>query len=107
MKVLLFEDNLMWSVRTRNGLEAMGHEVVVAAKPGGELPAADLAIVNLGATSFDPFVLLPRLKARGVTVIGHVGHRDKELWKRGEEAGCDRVVSNGTLANRLSTVVEP
>lgn len=107
MKVLLLEDNLMWSVRTRNGLVALGHEVAVFSKADGELPPADLAIVNLGATRFDAISAVVMLKKRGTRTIGHVGHKDKELWKRGEEAGCDKVVSNGTLANKLGSVIEP
>ncbi len=104
MRVLLLEDNLMWSVRTKNGLQTLGHDVIVMAREGG-FPKVDLAIVNLGSTSFDPFDAIPKLKEIGIRVIGHVGHKDKELWKRGEDAGCDKVVSNGTLAKKLKTVV--
>ena len=49
MRILLLEDNLLWSVRTRNGLAALGHEVAVFSKTDGELPEVDLAIVNLAA----------------------------------------------------------
>ena len=104
MKVLLFEDNLMWSVRVKNGLVALGHEpVTVSAVPDGV--EADLAIVNLSARAFDPFAVISELKAAGVRMIGHVGHKEKELWARGEAAGCDQVVSNGSLANRLEAVL--
>ena len=106
MKVLLLEDNLLWSVRTRKGLESLGHEVAVMARMKHDLPQADLAIVNLGARSFEPFETVRQLKAKGAKVIGHVGHKEKDLWKLGEEAGCDRVVSNGTLANRLAAVMD-
>ena len=102
MKVLLLEDNLMWSVRVRKGLESLGHKVTVATEPS----EADLAIVNLGARAFDPFAAIATLKKGGTTVIGHVGHKEKDTWKRGEEAGCDKVVSNGTLANRLKAVID-
>lgn len=99
MRVALYEDNLMWSVRIKNGLRALGHEVV----PQGEDP--DLAIVDLGTSVGDPFDTVVQLKSRGVKVIGHVGHKDKELWRRGEEAGCEKVVSNGTMAKRLDAVL--
>jgi CheY-like chemotaxis protein len=105
MKVLLLEDNLMWSVRTRKGLESLGHTVLVAAETA-EMPYVDLAIVNLSARAFDPFDAVRRLKQGNTRVIGHVGHKDKELWRQGEESGCDRVVSNGTLANRLKAVLD-
>ena len=105
MNVVLYEDNLMWSVRTRNGLEAMGHRVTVVSKPATDLPNADLIIVNLGAKSFDAFQLVTDLKATGAKILGHVGHKEKDLWKKGEEAGCTKVVSNGSLANRLVAVI--
>ena len=106
MKVLLLEDNLIWSVRTRKGLESLGHEVAVMARLKHDLPAADLAIVNLGARSFDPFEAIEGLRARGTRVLGHVGHKEKDLWRQGEDAGCDQVVSNGSLANRLKAVLD-
>ena len=99
MKVLLCEDNLMWSVRVKNGLVALGHE------PVKEATEADLAIVSLSARAFDPFEAVAKLKQQGVQVIGHVGHKEKDLWARGEQAGCDQVVSNGSLANRLEAVL--
>jgi CheY-like chemotaxis protein len=106
LKVLLLEDNLMWSVRTRKGLESLGHEVLVAQSVDEELPHVDIAIVNLGARAFDPYDAVRRLKLANNRVIGHVGHKEKDLWQRGEEAGCDRVVSNGSLANRLAAVLQ-
>lgn len=106
MRVLLLEDNLMWSVRTRKGLEALGHEVTVLSRPQGQLPESDLVIVNLGATRFDAIEQVKALKQRGTRTIGHVGHKDKGQWKAGEQAGCEKVVSNGTLANRLQAVMD-
>lgn len=104
MKVLLFEDNLMWSVRVKNGLVALGHEPeTVSVVPDGV--EADLAIISLSARAFDPFAVIGELKVKGVRMIGHVGHKEQDLWVRGEEAGCDQVVSNGSLANRLEAVL--
>jgi hypothetical protein len=105
MKVLLLEDNLMWSVRVRKGLESLGHTVLVSAETEA-MPYVDLAIVNLSAGAFDPFDAVRKLKLNNTRVIGHVGHKDKELWRQGQEAGCDKVVSNGTLANRLKAALE-
>ena len=93
----------MWSVRTKKGLEALGHKVTVSTKP--EAGSHDLAIVNLGARSFDPIAAVKSLKADELRVIGHVGHKEQDKWNEGEEAGCDQVVSNGSLANRLAAVL--
>ena len=106
MKVLLLEDNLMWSVRTRKGLETLGCKVIVVSKPTDELPPADLAIVNLGAKSLDPFKCIAALKKRGTRTIGHIGHKEKDIWEQGEKAGCDVVVSNGSLAHKLASLIE-
>ena len=91
----------MWSVKVKNGLAALGHEPVVTKEPQD----ADLAIVSLSATAFDPIGTVKVLKAKGIRVIGHVGHKEKDKWAAGEEAGCDQVVSNGSLANRLEAVL--
>lgn len=101
MRVLLLEDNLMWSVRVMNGLKTLGHEVVISIDDA----PIDLAIVDLATTVGDPMETVRQLRAKGVRVLGHVGHKDKELWRQGEEAGCDKVVSNGSLANRLQAVL--
>ena len=104
MKVLLLEDNLLWSVRTRKGLETLGCKVVVSSK--GEVQECDLAIVNLGAQAFDALKAVEALKKGGVRTIGHAGHKEKELLEKGKKAGCDEVVSNSTLAHKLASLVE-
>jgi hypothetical protein len=106
MKVLLLEDNLMWSVRTVRGLETLGHTVALVSRSTGEYPDADLAIVNLSARAFDPYEAVAALKKKGIKTIGHIGHKEKEVWEKGEKAGCDKVVSNGSLAKRLEAVID-
>lgn len=104
MKVLIVEDNLMWSERLRRGAAALGHQAIVSAE--GRCDATpDLALVNLGLRKADAGAIVRSLKARGVRVIGHAGHKEKDLLATGEAAGCDRIVSNGTLAARLADVL--
>lgn len=94
------ESNLFWSTRLCHSLRALGHEAVTTEVPEG----ADVAIVNLD----DPQLmgLVGRLTEMGVYVIGHAGHKEKELHRLGAEAGCNRLVSNGELTYKLNKLLE-
>lgn len=105
MKVLIFETDLLWSVRLANGARALGHEAEVVGPGFGELPVGDVAIVNLGGRGYGVGELVLSLKEAGVFVIGHAGHKEKLLLEGGREFGCDKVVTNGSLAQRLDLVL--
>jgi len=101
MKVLVLETNLMWSARLRQSLVAFGHEAVVAGVvPDGEF---DLAIVNLGEPKVADQVA--NLKARGISILGHAGHKGKDLMALGRELGIDRLATNSQLTNKLPELV--
>lgn len=101
MTVLVCEDNLMWSARLVNGVKASGHDPVLVDRWVDELPAGEVAIVNLGAERMRPSELVLRLKEAGVYVVGHAGHKEKPLMTMGRESGCDEVVTNSYLSNKL------
>jgi DNA-binding response OmpR family regulator len=103
MKILVYEDNLMWSARLAKTLAALGHEPVVLPRP--EAQAGDAAIVNLGAPSFRPAELVPELRAAGVHVIGHAGHKEKELHELGREIGCDTLATNRELTFQIERLL--
>lgn len=107
VKVLVFEDNLLWSVRLSNSLKALGHEPVVISRPQKEAQKAEAAIVNLSSTVNDLVPLVAGLRAQGTYVIAHAGHKDKALLASGKEAQCDAVVTNGTLTHKLADVLLP
>jgi len=46
------------------------------------------------------------LKAMGAVVIGHAGHKEKELLAAGKEAGCDRLATNSELTNKLHQILQ-
>ncbi len=103
--MLLFDDNLMWSARLCKSLKALGHEPEVV----GEVPEATdarVAIVNLGSPKFDAATVVPRLRALGVHVIGHAGHKEKEVLELGRVAGCDTLASNSTLTFGLEGLLD-
>lgn len=105
MKVLIFEDNLMWSVKLQKTVKGLGHEGVVLANIPSEIPKADAAIVNLGSEKMGVDALLPLLREAGIWVVGHAGHKEKGLLAAGREAGCSLVVTNSVLTFKLDQVL--
>lgn len=106
MRVLVLEDNLMWSARLRQSLMGLGHEVVMLDRIPEELPQADVAILNLGSDKLWSAELVSALKDQGAHVVGHAGHKEKQLLAAGREEGCDQVVSNSTLTFKLADVLD-
>lgn len=102
MKVLVIEDNLIWSTKLSNSLRALGHEPRVSTGSEGD---ADLAIVNLSNPRLKPFEALADLRSKGIPVVGHAGHKEKELLCRAKDAGV-RVASNSELTFKLRELLE-
>ncbi len=100
MKVLILEDNLLWSSRLKQTLTAFGHEAIVASVP----QECDAAIIALGRPTMASDVA--SLRAKGAFVIGHAGHKEKELHQAGKDAGCDRLATNSEITNKLPQILE-
>ncbi len=105
MKVLIFEDNLMWSQRLRQSVSSLGHEAVLFSSLPNQAVAGEIAIVNLGSSKIAPDVLVPILKEVGIRVIAHAGHKEKELRELGKSLGCDRIASNSELTFKLAELL--
>lgn len=103
MKVLVFEDNLMWSARLRQTLTAHGHEPEVRSRPVGPYEA-DAAVVNLGAPEVTE--LIRALQAAATPVIGHAGHKETALRELGKQLGVDILASNSELTHKLPELLE-
>ena len=106
MKVLIFEDNLMWAPRLSKSVTAFGHDAQTFAKMPAEMPVGDVAVVNLGSRAMAPAELVPKLKAAGIRVIAHAGHKEKELLELGGQLGCDRLATNGEITNKIGQILE-
>lgn len=104
MKILVYEDNLMWSPRLAKTISSLGHEPIILRRP--ELQTGDLAIVNLGDARFAPQTLVPALRAQGVHVIGHAGHKELELHELGRQIGCDQLATNRELTYSLGRLLK-
>ncbi len=104
MQVLVYEDNLIWSSRLLQSLRGLGHEPVLLNTP--EAMAAPIAIVNLASTTFHPDSLVPALIGLGVHVIGHAGHKEKDLLALGKACGCQTVATNSQLTFKLQELID-
>lgn len=104
MRVLVYEDNLLWSSRFSKSLTALGHDPAIRTAPVAE--AAPVAIVNLGSPKLDAAKLVPQLIELGVHVIGHAGHKEKDLLKLGRESGCQTVATNSEITFKLESLLE-
>jgi hypothetical protein len=100
LKVLVLEDNLLWSSRLRKTLTAFGHEAIVANTP----QTCDVAILALNRAAMHEEVTA--LKSLGAYVIGHAGHKEKDLHAAGLAAGCDRLATNSELTNKLPQILD-
>jgi len=104
MKVLLFEDNLMWSARLVRSVQGLGHEAEVLTTRTQPVKAC-AAIVDLGSERLNIPELVPALVADGLVVIGHAGHKEKELHALGRDAGCQILATNSELTYRLPKIL--
>lgn len=104
MQVLVYEDNLIWSSRLLQSLRALGHEPLLIGKPSPL--QAPIAIVNLGSPQFQPDALVPALIALGTHVIGHAGHKEKDLLALGKSCGCETVATNSELTFKLRELID-
>jgi hypothetical protein len=103
MRVLIYEDNLMWSSRLVKSLTALGHEPLLRTKPVAEF--ADFAIVNLGSQTLPAGDLVPSLTELGVKVIGHAGHKERDLLELGRQVGCQILATNSELTFKLENLL--
>lgn len=106
MTVLVFEDNLMWSVRFSNALKAAGHEAVVLLPSATEWPDAQVGVINLGHPESELRRLVFAMRERGVKVLAHAGHKEGDKLGFGRELGADKVVTNSEITHKLPQILE-
>jgi hypothetical protein len=106
MNVLVFEDNLMWSSKLVQTLKSLGHTPLVKTRPEIGDVEAQAAIINLGSVVFEHQRFIPELKARGIHVIGHAGHKETQLIQFGKDAGCDTLATNSELTFKTQALLD-
>jgi hypothetical protein len=98
-KILLYEDNLLWSARLAVAARSAGHQVSVKTRP--DLEPGEVAIIDLGSVLLTPLDLIPKLAEQGTVVLGHIGHRETTLIEAALKAGCKYVASNGEISKKF------
>ena len=93
-RVAILAQDLIWSDRLARAVAAAGAEPD-RAKTAPEfdrlLVAADLAIIDMTATAYDPLVAIERARSSGARVIAVGQHDDIAMRKRALARGAERV----------------
>ncbi len=114
MHVLIVDDNLLSCTRLLQQAQVAGW-TASGCGPSQALVAArrrrpDVIVVNLAATSYDAPHLIQEFKAEPdlapIPLLAFCGHRDAARRQAAMDAGCDRLVSNSSVAQHLVTLVQ-
>jgi hypothetical protein len=93
-RVAILAQDLIWSDRLAQAVEAAGAEPA-RAKTAPEfdrsLVCADLAIIDMTASAYDPLVAIERARSSGARVIAVGQHDDIAMRKRALARGAERV----------------
>jgi DNA-binding response OmpR family regulator len=99
--VAVVADDLIWSTRLREQLEAAGARPVAARDRTGleaALPDLDAAVVDLTARRYDGVELVRIASGAGRRVVAVGQHDDREGRRRAMAAGAERVFAYRQLA---------
>ena len=93
-RIAILAQDLIWSDRLARAVEAAGAEPA-RAKTAPEfdrsLVSADLAIIDMTASAYDPLVAIERARSSGARVIAVGQHDDIAMRKRALARGAERV----------------
>ena len=113
-RVLVIDEDLLFSVRIEKTLQKLGYEVYVAGSSEEALDTAEghslaLTIINYGRENLSPLATTEKLKAlpQPAPVLGFVSHKlIPQIRPDAMSAGCDLLVANSALTMRLPQLVE-
>jgi hypothetical protein len=71
-------------------------ELTEAVTAGARVAVIDLAVPDV----------LPAVRTLDAATIGFAGHVDRDVLRRGREAGCDEVMPRSAISHRLPQVLE-
>lgn len=113
LTILVAGDDLLFEARIASAVTLLGHRAAVVRTASAfhnalrERP--DAVIVNL-ASQMDAIEAVRRAKAdpatRTIRVLGFCGHADAARRRAAQEAGCDRVATNGEVSSNLPRLLE-
>jgi hypothetical protein len=93
-RVAILAQDLIWSDRLARAVEAAGAEPVRASTApefDRELVGADLAIIDLTASAYDPLTAIARARSSGTRVLAVGQHDDLAMRKQALGQGAERV----------------
>ncbi len=105
--VLILDDNLFFASKIYGQLRKEGIECRVVshfAESGlsGLLRESELVIINLNAREVDFLKVIAQINSStSLKILGFCGHGETQLKQKAEEAGCDWVVPNSVVTNKL------
>jgi hypothetical protein len=93
-RVAILAQDLIWADRLARAVQAAGAEPA-RAKTAPEfdraLVSADLAIIDMTASAYDPLTAIERARSTGARVVAVGQHEDIDLRKRALARGAERV----------------
>ena len=113
-RVLVIDEDLLFSTRVESTLLKLGYDVLVTADPDegisvAETNALSLTILNFGREGLRPLETVAALKGvyQPAPVLGFLSHKlIPAIRDAAREAGCDLLVANSALVLRLAQLVE-
>lgn len=113
LTILIAGDDLLFAARIEAAVTRLGHRPRIVRTASAFQDALrerpDAAIVNL-ASAMDAIEAIRLAKAdpatRTIPVLGFCGHADAARRRAAQEAGCDRVGTNGEISSNLPRLLE-
>ena len=93
-RIAILAQDLIWSDRLARAVEAAGaapDRARTAAEFDDALESAELAIVDMTASVYDPLTAIERARSAGARVLAVGQHDDIDLRKRALDRGAERV----------------
>lgn len=112
--IVVADDDLLFSTQIEAAVARQGHRATVV-RTAADFERAlvegpDAAVVNLAASAIDAIEAIRRAKRNPVTrtipVLGFCGHADTARRRDAQDAGCDRVATNGEVSSNFPRLLE-
>ena len=112
-KIVLIENNLIFSQKIAANLKGLGYAVQVEQSFDSVRVEAETGIsaiiVDLAARGMDGLGMVKNIKSApetaAIPVIGFCGHAEKELMEKATANGCEIVTTNGKITSDLPALL--
>jgi hypothetical protein len=106
VKVVILENDLMWSVRLQKRMQSLGYDAQVIDRWTDEIPYTDIAVINMRSREFPLEKTVDLLKEKKVFILGHVGHKESDLILLGKNLNIDKIVTNSMMIHKLEEILK-